>query len=179
MSSIQLTNLLNRLTNLFNKNPKSNLYQILGGVGVALDTVDPGQIGLADQFSVTSATGAALDQHGADWGISRRYNESDTSYRLRILSVLPTYASGPTVTNIKAVIKPFAGINPDIFEYGPSGFTMGVSTMGQFGFSHANDAFTFKVTVSNPNNIAYNQQDLIDAVNRAKPARSTAVFAFN
>lgn len=177
--SIQLQNLLNRLTNIFTKSSASVLYQILGGVGSALDNVDPGQMNLADQFSVTSATGSALDKHGADWGVPRRYNETDDAYRKRILGQLPQYASGPTVANIKSVVRQFTGVDPDIFEYGPDGFTMGYSAMGDFGFSATNETFSFQVTVNNPNNVSYNQQDLQDAVNSAKPARSTAEFVFN
>lgn len=177
--SIQRDNLFKRVTNVIANFATSVWYQILGGVGAALDTVDPAQIGLADQFSVTTATGAALDKHGADWGVPRRYNESDASYRARILATLPTYVTGPTVANMKAVVRAFTGVDPDIFEYGPQSFTMGVSIMGDFGFSAQADAFTFLVTINNPNGVSYVQQDLIDAVNTAKPARSTAVFAFN
>jgi hypothetical protein len=176
--SIQRDNLLKRVTNVIAKSANSVWYQILGGVGVALDQVDPAQIQLADQFSVTTATGSALDKHGADWGVPRRYNESDESYRQRILAQLPRYASGPTVANIKAVVRAFTGVDPDIFEFGPDGFTMGYSTMGEFGFSAQNETFSFQVTVYNPNNVTYNQQDLIDAVNQAKPARSQAEFVF-
>lgn len=177
--SIQLQNLLNSLTNVLTRNPLSVLYQILSGAGAALDAVDPNQIGLADEFAVTTATGAALDKHGADWGVPRRYNEPDDTYRQRILGQLPRYASGPTVANMQAVVRAFTGVNPEIFEYGPDGFTMGYSAMGAFGFSATNETFSFQVTVNNPNNVTYNQQDLIDAVNVAKPARSTAEFVFN
>ncbi|EPZ47623.1 hypothetical protein [Alicyclobacillus acidoterrestris] len=178
--SIQLQNLLKRLTNIFTTSTTSTLYQILGGVGAALDNVDPAQINLANNIgSVTSATGEYLDLQGKDWGIPRRYKESDDSYRARILAELPTYASGPTVDNIKSVVRAFTGVDPDIFEYGPDGFTMGVSIMGQFGFAPSGEAFSFLVTVHNPNNVSYNQQDLINAVNNAKPARSTANFIFD
>ncbi|MCF8566921.1 phage tail protein [Alicyclobacillus tolerans] len=176
--SIQLQSLLNRLTNVLFTSSQSVWYQILGGAGAALDTVDPNQIGLADQFSVTTATGSALNKHGADWGVPRRYNETDDAYRQRILGQLPRYASGPTVANIQSVVRAFTGVNPDIFEYGPDGFTMGYSAMGAFGFSAVNETFSFLVTVYNPNNVTYNQQDLMDAVNEAKPARSSAEFTF-
>lgn len=173
-----VNNLLVRLTNVFTKDPSSVLYQIMNGVSTALDDVDPSLIGLSQQFSVTSAAGSALDSNGADWGVARRYNESDVSYRNRILAQLPTYASGPTVANIKSVVRAFTGVDPDIFEYGPDGFTMGYSSMGDFGFFAANESFTFLVTVYNTNGVPYNHQDLIDAVNTAKPARSTAEFNF-
>lgn len=176
--SIQRDNVLKRLTNVIAKGTKSVWYAIIGGVGDALDTVDPIQIGLADQFTVTTATGTALDKHGADWGVPRRYNETDDSYRQRILGQLPRYASGPTVANIKTVVRAFTGVDPDIFEYGPDGFTMGYSVMGAFGFSATNQTFSFLVTVNNPNSVVYNQTDLVAAVNEAKPARSQAEFIF-
>jgi hypothetical protein len=176
--SIQTNNLLLRLTNVFTTSPTSVLYQILSGIGAALDSVDPAQINLAEQFSVSTATGSALDKHGQDWGVPRRYGESDDSYRARILAQLPRYASGPTVANIKAVVRAFTQADPDIFELGPQGFTMGVSAMGEFGFAPSGDAFTFIVTVHNPYNIQFNHADLENAVNNAKPARSTAIFQY-
>ncbi len=177
--SIQLQNILKRLTNIFNLSSTSVWYQILNGIGEALDQNDPSQIGLAQQFSVTSATGTALDANGADWGIERKYGESDTSYRSRILAELPMYASGPTVNNMKSIVRGFTNnIDPTIFEFGPNGFTMGSSAMGTFGFSVSGEVFNFQVSVNNPNYIEFSKKDLINAINKAKPARSGAEFVF-
>lgn len=176
--SIQANNLFKRITNVFTQSTTSVLYQIINGIGSGLDTVDPNQIGLADQFSVTSSSGSALDKNGADWGLNRRSGETDDAFRQRILAELPTYASGPTVSNIKAVVRAFTKADPDIFEYGPDGFTMGASAMGSFGFSAANEAFTFRLTVYNPLDITYSQSDLTNAVNNAIPARSNVEYVF-
>jgi hypothetical protein len=176
--SIQRDNLLKRLTNVFTQSPTSVLYQLLTGVGVALDSVDPAQIGLAEQFAVSTSSGTYLDKHGADWGVYRRVGESDDSYRQRILAQLPRYASGPTVESMKAIVRAFTGVDPDIFEYGPDSFTMGVSTMGTFGFSSSDAAFNFLVTVYNPNDVKFDPNDLVSAINAAKPARSNAEFLF-
>lgn len=177
-ANIQRDNVLKRLPPFFRTDSDSLNYGFFDAIGQVLNSVDAGQINLASEFSVTSATGAALDAQGADWGVSRRYNESDASYRKRILSVLPQYATGPTIENIKAVVRSFTGVDPDIFEYGPDSFTMGVSVMGTFGFSATGDAFTFLVTVHNPNNVQFNQADLQNAVMAAAPARSSAQFVY-
>ena len=169
------TTLLNRLSNLFTKDPNSNLGQMMGTIGNQLDAVDPQQTNLANQFAVNTATGTALDNHGKDWGVSRRLNESDANYRTRILAILPIYTGGPTVANISQIVQNFTGFAPTIIEYGPQSFTMGVSPMGNFVFG-GYDVFTFQVIVNNPNNVPYIRADLQTAVNSAKPARSTALF---
>ncbi|GIM47047.1 hypothetical protein DNHGIG_25960 [Collibacillus ludicampi] len=171
----QALNLLNRLSNIFTKDPNSILGQLFGAVGAQLDAVDPAQTNLASQFAVSTATGDALDKHGKDWGVPRRYGESDDAYRARILAVLPIYTNGPTVQAISTIVQNFTGVPPIIIEYGPDGFTMGVSPMGQFVFSDE-DPFTFQIQVQNPNNVPYKRADLEAAVNQAKPARSTAIF---
>lgn len=174
---IQAQNIITRLSNIFTQDPNSKLGQVIGAIGERLDDVDPDQIGLVSQFSVTNATGKALDNNGKDFGVIRRPNETDASYRTRILSVIPIYIQGPTVNAIQQVVKNFTGFAPDIIEYGPDSFMMGVSPMGSFIFDSANDdPFTFQVQVQNPNNVSYVRKDLENAVNAAKPARSTATF---
>jgi hypothetical protein len=172
---IQKQNLLNRLSNLFSKDSNSNLGQLLGAVGDQLDKVDPAQTNLEQQFAVSTATGDALDLHGKDWGVTRKNGESDDDYRKRIQAVVPIYTNGPTVSAIKQLVKNFTGVDPIILEYGPESFTMGVSPMGSFVFSNE-DIFTFQIQVQNPEGIYYSQTDMENAVNFAKPARSTATF---
>lgn len=171
----QGTNLLNRLSNIFSKDPNSNLGQLMSAIGSQLDAIDPAQIGLAVQFAISTATGSALDAHGKDWGVPRRYNESDAAYQARIQAVLPIYTNGPTLAAISTIVQNFTGVAPIIIEYGPQSFTMGVTPMGNFVFS-TQSPFTFQVQVQNPNNVAYIRADLEAAVNQAKPARSTAIF---
>lgn len=168
-------NLLKRLSNLFSKDPNSNLGMLMGAIGSQLDVIDPAQTNLAAQFAISTATGAALDKHGADWGVPRRYNESDAAYQARIQAVLPIYTNGPTLSAISTIVQNFTGVAPIITEYGPQGFTMGVSPMGNFVFG-GGDVFSFQVQVQNPNNVAYKRTDLEAAVNQAKPARSSAIF---
>lgn len=173
----QALNIINRLSNIFTKDPNSNLGTIIGAVGQQLDAVDPVQTQLANQFAVSTATGSALDLNGKDFDVVRRLNESDTDYRNRILAVVPIYTTGPTVSAISTIVQNFTGVSPIIVEYGPDGFTMGVSPMGNFIFdSNLNDNFTFQVQVQNPNNVSYIRSDLENAVNTAKPARSLATF---
>ncbi|MHB1651677.1 MAG: hypothetical protein ACYCVD_04260 [Desulfitobacteriaceae bacterium] len=161
-------------------NPGGEVFQVfLGAVGVALDQYAPSQITLKNEFSATKATGAALDTQGADWGVARRSGESDASYRSRILSILPLYVNGPTVDGISAVVKPFTGTAPVIFEYGPAAFIMGESTIGDAGFSTAADLFTFEIQVQNPLALAYNHIDMENAVRNTKMARSTAIIYHN
>lgn len=174
---IQAQKIINRLSNIFTKDPSSNLGQLAETIGNQLDQVDPDQTNLANQFAVSTATGSYLDLNGKDFGVSRRFNESDDDYRKRILAVVPIYTNGPTVPAISQIVQNFTGEAPIIIEYGPDSFTMGVSPMGQFIFdSSDNDQFTFQVQVQNPNNVPYIRKDLEQAVNDAKPARSAATF---
>lgn len=174
----QFQNLLNRLSNLFTKDPNSNLGQLLGAVGDQLDKVDPAETNLEQQFAVSTATGSALDAHGLDWGVLRMPNESDSDYRKRIQALVPIYTNGPTVGAMSQIVQNFTGVAPIILEYGPESFTMGVSPMGSFVFSDQ-DIFTFQIQVQNPNGVYYSTTDMENAVNFAKPARSTATFIHN
>lgn len=176
-------------------NVEGEVYSaILGAIGYALDQYDPTRIiysdaipgvivtvqnNLASEFSVTTATGTALDLHGFDWGVIRRSGETDNDYRSRILSMLPLYVNGPTVPGIEAIVRPFTGEVPIIFEYGPSAFTMGESAIGDAGFSTSTDVFTFEIHVQNPNNLSYDHLDMESAVSKAKLARSTAIIYHN
>ncbi|WP_088187535.1 hypothetical protein [Desulfosporosinus sp. FKA] len=121
--SIQRDNILKRLTNKFTRDPKSVLYQIVNGIGTAFDAVDPGQIELTKQFSVTTATGAGLDRNGADWDVLRRIGELDDTYRARILSQLPVYAQGPIPDALVNAVTPFTGVAPGYSERGQMIFT--------------------------------------------------------
>ncbi|NRD80276.1 DUF2313 domain-containing protein [Bacillus sp. BRMEA1] len=174
----QLQNLLGRLSNLFTKDSNSNLGHLLGSIGSQLDQVDPAQTNLEQQFSVSTATGSALDSHGKDWGLTRKASESDDDYRTRLLAQVPIYTNGPTIAAIKQIVRNFTGVDPIILEYGPDSFTMGVSPMGSFVFGDQ-DPFTFQIQVQNPNGMYYDETDLENAVNFAKPARSTATFIHN
>lgn len=189
--------LLNRLSNIFTRKSDSNLNQLMEAVGNELDQIpviqrDPefndyyisnNQVitgettysTLAEDFAISTATGEALDRHGEDWGIARRLDEIDDDYRKRIQAVVPIYTNGPTVPTMKQIVKNFTGTDPVIIEYGPDGFTMGVSPMGGFVFSDE-DVFTFQVQVQNPDNAPYIRSDLEGVVNQAKPARAAAIF---
>lgn len=179
----QANNLLNRLSNIFTKAPNSLLGQLLGAVGNQLDANDPAQASFGDpnnpttlaaSFAVSTATGAALDAQGKDWNTPRREGEPDTSYRARILAMLPVYTTGPTVGAISTIVQNFTGAAPILIEYGPMSFTMGVTPMGAFVFSNGQNNFTFQVQVQGGG--VYKKSDLEAAVNQAKPARSTATF---
>lgn len=148
---------------------------LLGAVGQALDQYNPTAIGLKAEFSITTASGSALDSNGADWEELRRPGESDAVYKQRILSILPLYLNGPSVPGIAATIKPFTGSNPTIFEYGPNAFTIGESAIGEAGFSTGTDAFTFEIHIVNPNNVSYDHLDMENAIRTAKLARSSAI----
>jgi hypothetical protein len=152
---------------------------ILGAIGNAIDQFDPNRINLKSEFSVTTAIGNALDSNGQDWSTPRRNGESDSSYRSRVLSLLPLYSHGPSVPGVSAVATPFTGAQPVIFEYGPEGFVMGESTIDDAGFTTETDVFTFELHVQNPNNLSYNHLDLENAVRKAKLARSTAIIFHN
>jgi hypothetical protein len=178
----QIQNLLNRLSNVFAKDTDTNLGQLMGAIGSQLDAVDPSvddptqnKVALAKQFSMSTATGSALDMHGADWGVPRRFGEDDKTYRARIQAVLPICTNGPTVQAISDIVQNFTGTAPIILEYGPQSFYMGVTPMGEFVFNNESP-FSFQVQVQNPDGHSYKKSDLEDTVNQAKPARATALF---
>ncbi len=167
---------------------------VLGAIGYALDQYDPyyqfysaaipGVIDvvtnpLSAEFSMTTATGAALDGHGQDLEAPRRNGEDDGSYRQRLLSIIPAYVNGPTVSSVQQVVQQFTGYAPTIFEYGPGAFVIGESAISEAGFSTATDLFAFEVHVQNPGGLSYNHLDLENAVQKAKMARSSAIIYHN
>lgn len=152
---------------------------LLGAVGFALDNLDPVQNNLSTAFCITTAVGTDLDLHGNDWGIVRRYQESDDSFRQRLLSLLPIYTKGPTLSGIKTVLSAFTGAEPDIFEYGPSLFIMGESAIAEAGFGTAADIFTFEVSINNPNGVSYNHRDMETTLKNSKLSRSTCILHHN
>lgn len=181
-----LGKILNHLSNVFTKDTTSNLGKLLGAVGNQLDQLDPTiedlnptdpnqlpRVTLAHQFAVSTSVGVSLDKHGVDWGVPRRFNEKDDAYRARILAMLPSSRTGPTVAAISSIVKNFSGSDPILIEYGPDSFYMGVTPMGSFVFNDESP-FTFQVQVQGDK--TYSKSDLEDAVNRAKPVRSTALF---
>ena len=170
-----LQNMLQRLSNVFTKDANSTLAHVLGAIGAQLDAVDPAQTGLAGDFTISNAKGEELDRHGVEWGIPRRSGEGDEAYSKRIRAVVPMYTTGPTVSAISKIVETFTEYPPIIVEYGPQSFTMGVTPMGNFVFSDRSP-FEFLVQVRNPENKPYKRADLEEAVNQAKPARSTAIF---
>lgn len=152
---------------------------ILGAIGFALDQYDPNKINLASEFSVTASSGDALGMNGLDWGVTKKIGESDDSFKQRTLSLLPLYSNGPKVDCIKTIVSIFTGVVPIVFEYGPGAFVMGESAIDGAGFCSEGDVFTFEIHIQNPNNVSYNHQDLENAVQKAKLARSTAIIFHN
>lgn len=169
--------LLSRLSNVFTTEEDSVLGQLMGAIGSAFDLQDPSQTFLSDQFTISGASGAYLDLHGRDWGVSRKFLESDAAYRVRIQAIVPVDTTGPTLTNIIQIVQNFTGTAPVITEWGRESFTMGSSIMGSFSFT-ANDStvFNFQVAVQNPMAVDYVRLDMENTINQIKPARSLATF---
>lgn len=177
MTSKQGQYMLDNLSNVFSRDPNGTLAKIMYAMGGELDKIDPVQIGLAQERAISTASGDYLDGIAKDWGVTRRYQESDASFRARILTLAPVFMNGPTTTAIGAVVAAFVGgVQPIIIEYGPDSFIMGISKMGQFVFMSSPDPFTFQVQVQNPQSVAYSRADMEEAVNTVKPARSSATF---
>lgn len=145
-----------------------NLSAILGAAGAQLDNIDPAQTQLANQFSVSGSTGAYLDLNGADWSTPRYAGESDSAYRARILSVLPTYAQGPTVNALSAAVQPFTGVAPVIFKGGSYTNLFPISFPLTLGAQSSADDFRLDVHIQNPDGVVYNRQAVQNAVLNTK-----------
>lgn len=155
--------------------PGTNLGALIGGAATALDLVDPDVIGLSSQFSITSATGAALDRHGADRGLVRRPGEADTAFRARILGVLPIFRRGPTIAALTAAAAPFTGVAPVISQRGV-GPNLGFPLTFPFSFSSSGtDLFTLDLRMQNPNRVTYQQVDVVTAIQAIKRVTTTVV----
>lgn len=152
---------------------------ILGAIGYALDQYDPYNIGLPAQFSVNKAMGSALDSNGADWGVSRRSGESDTTYRARILSMLPIYANGASDWGMTATVAPFTGTDPILDDLCTDGWSPLDSACLDSAMSDLAGLFTLQINVQNPNDVSYSHYDMEFAVRRAKPARSKVILYHN
>ena len=120
------------------------------------------------------------------------YNYTDLEYAIQraklARSTAVIYHNGPNTSTISelsdikaisAVINPYTGTDPIIFEYGPDAFIMGESTIGDASFSLQEDLFTFEAHVQNPNNIPYNHKNMEDDMLREKPTYSTAIIFHN
>lgn len=147
---------------------------IVGAIGDALDKLDPYHIGLKSEFSVLTAMGSALDLHGADWGVTRRYSEDDATYRARILAMLPIYANGASEPGISAAVAVFTGAPPHIVDCCTEGWVWGESAWADSVWSDLAGCVTLYIYVSNPNHVAYSHFDMEFAVRRSLPARSRA-----
>jgi len=154
-----------------------NVAALLAGMAAQLDRVDPEALGLADQFSVTLATGAALDLHGADWSVPRRPGETDATYKTRLLATVPLFSQGPTVAALAAAVMPFTGVAPRIFERGVNtGISFPMAFPITFGADTSSDLLTIDVWVQNPNGVAYQQSDVVAAVTVVKRVTTTVVL---
>lgn len=151
---------------------------LLGAIGAALDQYDPYQIGLAHEFSVSTATGTALDSCGLDWGVTRHSGESDSAYRIRILAMLPIYANGASDYGISAVVTVFTGHAPTLIDCSNEGWVWTESAWLDDAFSGL-ESFTLFIFVANPDGVAYNHYDMEYAVRRGVPARSKAILWHN
>ena len=95
---------------------------VLGAIGTVKDQFDPVQVGLAQEFNVTTAYGVALDRCGLDWSVPRRAGEGDEDYRARILAMLLIYANGSTVQGMKRLIATLVGTEPQIIDCAAEGW---------------------------------------------------------
>jgi hypothetical protein len=152
---------------------------VLGAIGSVLDQFDPFQIGLPQEFSVTTATGSALDRHGLDWGVYRHAGESDDAYRSRILAMLPVYANGATNTGISGIVAAFTGAAPQLLDCSSEGWVWTESAWLDSAWADRDSLFTLYVFVNNPNSVDYNHFDMEFVLRRALPARSRIILWHN
>lgn len=152
---------------------------LLGALGSVLDQFDPVQIGLAAEFSVTRATGSALDSHGADWGVPRRSGEGDEAYRARILAQLAVYANGASVLGISGAVAAFTGASPIVIDCSEDGWSWGDSAWADNAWADAAGYFLLVIYVQNPNAVAYSHYDMQYSLRRAMPARTRAFLYHN
>lgn len=165
-------------TDPYNTGPNTYLGLMLDGTGSVLDTLDPAQSGLVNQWSASTATGAALDANGAEWVLPRNAGESDASYRSRILAVLPAFSAGPTVGALSGAVASIVGTPPTISQRGDNDavFPLTFSPTITFGPENTLDVFTIDLTVNNPNNVTYSQSAVIAAVRMIKRAIATVLI---
>ena len=152
---------------------------LLNAIGYAIDKLDPYQIGLNLDFSVTKAVSDALDSHGADWAVSRRSGEDDNTYRARILAMLPIYANGASNYGLAAVVKNFIGTSPTVCDLSSDGFSCSDSALSDNALSDFAGLFTVVIYVLNPDGVSYNHFDLEYSLKRGKPARSRVILYHN
>ena len=181
-------------------NVNAEVYSaVLGAIGGVLDLYDPYSMGLPAEFSVTTATGTALDSNGADWGVTRRSGESDTVYRARILTMLPIYAMGDTTAGLIAMITPFTGVAPILLDLSADGWSWSDSAFSDSSFSDFASLFTLVIYIQNvpgsqadfdhmtdidsltdwDGENAYSHYDMEAATRQAKPARSRVIIYHN
>jgi len=145
------------------------------GAGSALDTLDPNQTGLANQFSISASSGSALDKNGADWQVYRYAGETDSAFRARILAKMPALAQGPTVAALKQVVAAIVGTTPIVSQRAEQIVTFPITFPVVFGAATPTDAVYIDLTISNPNNVTFSQNAVIQAIRTVRRAIAVIV----
>lgn len=118
-----LIDILKTLSRIFKKNPVGELRNVTGAINASLNNtvLDIDQLNL--QYEITTASGRWLDEYGSWFKIPRLSNESDDSYRQRILAVaskpkntiaalqqtMGTFLNGIAPTSIK-IYEPYHNV---------------------------------------------------------------------
>lgn len=165
-------------TSRFKTTPGANLRTIINAAGTTFDGLDPAQTKLGNQFSVTGSSGQYLDWNGEDWSVPRRAGESDAAYQARILATLPAYAQGPTVPALVSAVKPFTGVAPLTYAATQYSELFPLTFPLVFGGNTTQDYYTVLLTMQNPNNVSYQRQDVVNAIDNMKRVIATVIVTW-
>jgi hypothetical protein len=116
MAEERYNKILNRLPNFWNKEKDSQTAHLIKSFSDELEDYTIEVNNLHSEIYVQTATGKRLDELGRLFKLSRKLNESDDAFRVRIIAYWPGFSGGGTIPAIKSTVNKITGIPEDQVE---------------------------------------------------------------
>jgi len=188
MSEERVARIIGRLSSAFTREPGSNIEQLVRTVETELQAVENalGDIQAAHQYE--SATGAALDEWAAIYGVTRAAGETDASVRARIKVAAQVRTACGTLADIRSLVARITGYDDadiQVIEFesmSPTG-GWGKQPWGTSPWGGSNrSAASFRLVLNGfGGSSGFRLLDLVDGIDRVRAAgvlfnRDSTVF---
>jgi uncharacterized phage protein gp47/JayE len=108
----RITNLIRRLTDVYNREPSGNNYKILSIDGSMYEDINDMLEDVLSSHFIGEATGVSLDGIAKLVGLTRETAEADDQFRARILARVQGFIGGGTKLSIQTAVAEFLGVLP-------------------------------------------------------------------
>jgi len=128
----RIQDVLERLPSWWDTSPEGYTYKIVQAFTEEMCEFYDESGNLHLELFVSTATGQRLNDLGAIFKLSRRVNETDASYRIRIMAFFPGFSGGGTIPAIKSTINRMTGVpegDIDVIEKAPPDMTFTVNVL--------------------------------------------------